>query len=46
MDGENAVCIDKSKICDGMSDCTNGKDEAHCGRCFSNEYLRNNSYII
>ena len=37
MDGADAVCIDKSKVCDGMSDCTNGKDEAFCGWWFANK---------
>ena len=30
-DGENGECVDKSKICDGVRDCENGRDEAHCG---------------
>jgi len=30
-DGAKGVCVDKSKICDGVRDCENGLDEAQCG---------------
>ena len=32
-DGAIGVCVDKFKICDGVRDCENGRDEAHCGKC-------------
>jgi len=48
MSDDVAQCIDKSKVCDGKSDCTNGKDEAHCGMCCTNALFKemNNKLVL
>lgn len=31
---DNALCISKSLVCDGIADCLNGADEKECGKLF------------
>ena len=39
-DDADRPCVDKSKICDGINDCPNRRDEMHCGK--SKKYGGNN----